>query len=250
MIVYSNSCSFGRPPQSNPCYSDLVAQHLSATVINRARGGSCNRRIIRSSLRDLIELRARSAEPVLALIGLSYFFRTELWQPTKPAIDNDGNFHPISININHVVKTNNYYSGDINDAYNNTDPLVRDYYRQWLIHENKEALITDLITDTIMFVSWCRDNNIRCLTWNNASLWPSEPDVNCNDIFLRSLTQQLLEESSIINPWKFSFIEWAKSLGHIPYDVDIYGENGHPNMDAHVDLAQYLLVELSKRNQL
>jgi len=250
MIVYSNSCSFGLRPQLNPAYSDIIALELSATTINRARPGGCNRRIIRSSLRDLIELRQKTNESIVALIGLSYFFRTELWQPLIPTVDNDGNFHPVAINTSHAIKTNNFYSGDINDAYNNTDQSVRDYYRQWLIHESKEALITEQTTDVIMFIAWCRNNSISCLVWNNASRWPTEPEVNCNDVFLKPLVQHLLDNPSVINPWEFSFIEWAKSLGHVPYDAQIYGDNGHPPAQAHTDLAQHLLIELKKRNQI
>jgi hypothetical protein len=250
MIVYSNSCSFGRSPQSNPAYSAIIAESLSAVSINRARGGSCNRRIIRTSLRDLLELKQKSTDKILVLIGLSFFFRTELWQPNIPAVDNDGNFHPINVNTSYVIKTNDYYSGDVEGTYNNTNPTVRDYYRQWLLHESKEALITELITDIVMFSAWCRYNDIKCLIWNNASIWPALPEVNCNDVFLKSLSQQLLSDSSVINPWEFSFIEWAQSLGHIPYDAKIHGKYGHPGSVAHVDLAQYLLTELDKRNQL
>jgi hypothetical protein len=250
MIVYANSCSFGIPPPSGPAYSEIIAHNVSASIINRAKGGSCNRRIIRSSLRDLIEIKQTSNKQILALIGLSFFFRTELWQPNIPAVDNDGNFHPVGIHTNHVIKTNDYYSGDVEDAYSNTDPAIRDYYRQWLIHESKEALITELITDIVMFSAWCRDNNIKCLIWNNASIWPALPDVNCNDIFLKSLSQSLLSEPSVINPWEFSFIDWALSRGHTPYDAEIYGKYGHPGPTAHVDLAHYLLIELDKRNQL
>jgi hypothetical protein len=250
MIVYANSCSFGLSPQSNPAYSEIIGKNLSATVINRAKSGSCNRRIIRSSLRDLLELKQTSNKQILALIGLSFFFRTELWQPNIPAVDNDGNFHSVSIHINHVIKTNDYYSGDVEDAYNNTDSSVRDYYRQWLIHQSKEALITELITDIIMFSAWCRDNDIKCLIWNNASIWPALPEVNCDDIFLKSLSQQLLSELGVVNPWKFSFIEWAQSRGHKPYDAEIHGKYGHPGSTAHIDLAQHLLTELDKRNRL
>ena len=249
MIVYANSCSFGMPPLSSPSYSEIIAHNLSASIINRAKSGSCNRRIIRSSLRDLLEIKQTSNEQILALVGLSFFFRTELWQPNSPAVDNDGNFHPVGIRSNHVIKTNNYYSGDVEDAYINTNPEIRDYYRQWLIHESKEALITELVTDIVMFSAWCRDNNIKCLIWNNASIWPSLPDVNYNDIFLKSLSQSLLSETSVINPWEFSFIDWALSKGHEPYDAEIYGKYGHPGPEAHVDLAQYLLIELDKRNQ-
>lgn len=248
MIIYSNSCSFGLPPQKNPPYSTLIAEKLSASVINCGRGNSCNRRIIRTSLRDLIELKQKSNDRILVLMGLSDFFRTELWQPNIPAVDNDGNFHPLSVKTDYRIK--NFYSGNVDEVYNNTDHSVRDYYRQWLLHQSKEALMTDLVTDIIMFVNWCQHNNINCLVWNNAKTWPDIKEVNYEDIFLKSLSQTLQTNLNVIDPWNFSFVEWALSLGHRPYDEDRYGEWGHPGPVAHRELAQHLLNVLDERNIL
>ena len=55
MILYSNSCSFGAPFQGHTVYPEVVANSLSAKLVNDGIPGSCNRRIIRSTLRSLIQ---------------------------------------------------------------------------------------------------------------------------------------------------------------------------------------------------
>lgn len=96
MIVYSNSCSFGAP-QEHIIYPDIVAKELNGTLVNDGTPGSCNRRIIRSSIRSLINIRKDYNGPLLALVGLSFISRTELWQPHLSVADNDGTFIQLPI---------------------------------------------------------------------------------------------------------------------------------------------------------
>ena len=56
MIIYSNSCSFGALNNSYPVYSEIIAKTLNAQLVNKGKPGSCNRRIIRTTLRDLNEI--------------------------------------------------------------------------------------------------------------------------------------------------------------------------------------------------
>ena len=147
MIVYANGCSFGLPvgPEAI-CYSELIAQRLNAQLISKHTAGSGNRRLIRSSLRDLIELKKKSNEKILALIGLSFFFRTELWQPELPATPNDGHFHPIR--TDHIRKTSKsqYYSGDIEKEYKKKFKTY--FYTPYIVYMSLMTDITfeDLIT--------------------------------------------------------------------------------------------------------
>jgi hypothetical protein len=57
MIVYSNSCSFGAPGQGHRVYADYVEETFDASLINQGKPSSCNRRILRTSLRDLIQIK-------------------------------------------------------------------------------------------------------------------------------------------------------------------------------------------------
>ena len=82
MLIYSNGCSFSiNEPHS---YADYVAQSLNAELINKGQLGACNRRIIRTTMRDLLEIKSNN---VMALIGLAIMGRTELWRNDQPVQD-------------------------------------------------------------------------------------------------------------------------------------------------------------------
>lgn len=237
MIVYSNSCSFGEP-QGHLVYADYVAAQYDATVINAGQASASNRRIIRNSLRDLDNIKSPC---IVALVGLTFITRTELWQPHLPAIDNDGHFHSIKIDDSNLSWPEGLINTIVPNVVNLTDPEVREYYRQWLIHYNPEAVLTDLITDIIMFVTWCRSRGIKLVLFNNAELWPKEPAVGLTSPFIKSLSECMLSDDSIINPWETSFTDYSLKLGFEPKDADQYGIHGHPGAEAHEAWAKVLM---------
>jgi hypothetical protein len=246
MIVYSNSCSFGQANQGHDIYPELIAHHYNSPLINHGIPGSCNRRIIRTSTRDLLELKKKSNDEILCLVGLTFIARTELWQPNIPATDNDGHFH--SITVDH--KKHNWLSGLVNsqvkDIHLSAPVEIQNYYQQWLLHMSKEAIITDLITDIILFKNFCQQQGIKVLIWNNAQIWPSQPEVAVDDIFLKSLVDTINNCRCIINPWNFCFLDYALTLGHRPRDENIYGPSGHPGGAAHKDFALFLIDYLKE----
>lgn len=251
MILYSNGCSFGLPVGSPArSYNTVLSAAIGADLISEHRPGSCNRRIVRTSLRDLISLRQRTADNILVLIGLSFFFRTELWQTHLPPTSTDGHFHPVSIDRLHVIQTKTHYSGDIEDAFRNTDVRVRDWYKQYLIWQNKEALLVDLLGDICMFIAFCQQHDMSCLIWNNADIWPGQPQVNQDDVFMKDFKNHAMQHGNLIDPWQFAFLPWALQQGFKPVDYDLYGDYGHPSPEAHEKLADFLLSELQERRLL
>ena len=64
----------------NQTYAHVVGKHLDGFVINNAVGGSCNRRIIRTTVHDMIHQRQVNPEQqIIALIGLTFELRSEIW---------------------------------------------------------------------------------------------------------------------------------------------------------------------------
>ena len=247
MIIYSNSCSFGAPNQPHDIYPELVSAHFNATLVNRGIAGSCNRRIIRTSTRDLLELKNKSKnEEILCLIGLTFISRTELWQPNIAATDNDGHFHSIQIDFRKHDYTAGLINTFIKDVHLSAPVEIKDYYKQWLLHLSKEAVVTDLITDLILFKNFCQQQNIKILIWNNAQLWPSQPEVDVDDIFLKTFSNLTINDKNILNLWKFCFLDYALAMGHSPRDVHILGSSGHPGGPAHQDFARYLINYLTE----
>jgi hypothetical protein len=241
MLVYSNSCSFGAPNQGHTIYPEIVAKHLAAQLVNEGMPASCNRRIIRTTLRSLIKLK-NNYKSIVALIGLTYISRTELWQPFKKTIDNDGDFHPISnFKIQNLDWSNVIFAHDVKEIFEHADQEIKDYYKQWLIHMNKEAEVTNLLTDVILLSTYTKANNIKLILFNNTQKLPSLPDVDINSPFLKDFVTTVNQDQSVINLWDFTFRDYALSLKLVPKDFEKYGIDGHPGEEAHAKFGNYLI---------
>lgn len=243
-IVYSNSCSFGDPNQNHKIYCDHVADNYSAKIINRGIQGSCNRRIIRSSIRDLNELDDKS--DVLALIGLTFISRTELWQPWIDPVDNDGHFFPVMVDYSKIDwSKNGLIDTIVPDIHKLADSRVHDYYKNWLLHYSPESAMTDLLTDVIMFCGWAESKNIKYRIFSNVDTLPGDDKVGYNSPFIQSLYKEVLNNKNIINPWTFSFASFALAHNLKPKDFNLYKHHGHPGEEAHKLFGQYLINHLN-----
>lgn len=244
MIVYSNSCSFGAPGQGHKTYSDYVASAYSATLINRGIPGSCNRRIIRTTLRDLVELK-NTDKKILALIGLTFISRTELWQPWISAVDNDGHFSSIQIAHN---KINWGGKGLIETIVPNvhklSDSRVQEYYKNWLLHFHPESAVTELLADIIMFCGWADSKKIQYLIFSNVDVLPGDDKVGYDSPFIQTLREEIISNKFIINPWTFSFGGYSLEQGLLPKDYHLYNKHGHPGEHAHKQFSEFLLENL------
>jgi hypothetical protein len=244
MIVYSNSCSFGAPKQGHTVYADKIAEYFNATLINSGIPGSCNRRIIRSSIRDLLTLQHQHAdEDILALVGLSFISRTELWQPSLPPTETDGDFHPIAINWSNLDFTNGLIDTIIPDIHKFAHSSVQNYYKQWLDHYSPEAEVTNLITDLISLTGLLKSRNIRYLIFSNVDVLPGAPLIDYTAPFLSSLYSDINNDPNVLDLLNFSFGTYALTKNYIPKDVHLFGKHGHPNEQAHIDFATYLIVQ-------
>lgn len=245
MIVYSNSCSFGATT-TYPVYSEWIAKHFDSGLINKGKPSACNRRIIRTSVRDLLEIKKQHSD-IICLIGLTFITRTELWQPNIPADSNDGNFHSITVDFKKLNWVDGIANAIVPDIHQYAAADVQEYYKQWLLHMNKEAILTDLATDIIMFLNFCQTQNIKLLLWSNTQTWPAGPEIAVNDVFFQTLYQTLISSTMVIDPWQFSFRDYALQQGFRPIDEDRYGPDGHPGSQAHESFAQYLLKYIKEK---
>ena len=85
--IYGNGCSFTnddyiRRTLDQPVYLDFLAENFGTTVTNDGLPGSCNRRIIRNTLRAATEFDSST----LILVQLTFLQRTE--KPYTPGQKN------------------------------------------------------------------------------------------------------------------------------------------------------------------
>lgn len=243
MLIYNNACSVGEANQEHPIYADVVADHYGADIVNNAMSGSCNRRIIRTTIRDLITLKQTHSD-IIALIGLTFVSRTELWQPWLPAQGNDGHFSSVLVDYERYDwSQKGFVDTHIPDIYKTANWRVRDYYQQWLVHYHPESIVTDLLTDVIMLACWLEKYNIRYVMFTNG-MFPGDNKVGYNSPFVSSLRSEVENNRSILNPWTFSFPDYALQLGHQPKDYQKLKNYGHPGEAAHKDFGNYLINHL------
>ena len=234
-IIYSNSCSFGITSAKWTSYSDYISEKLGYTLVNNGKEESCNRSIIRKSVRDLCRLKEHNN--VIALIGLTMITRTEKWQPwVLQNNSNDGDFH--SISVDH--KKFNWRSGLHSlhpTVWKTADQKIKNFYKEWLLLYNPEEELTNLCTDLVMLTGFLKNSKIKYIIFNNMEPFP----VLGESPFLDDFTNILKTDQNIIDLWNFSFREYAQTQGYVPVDEDLYGIHGHPNSDAHKSFANLLI---------
>lgn len=83
-LIYCNGDSYSNDNYhdslKNNVHANVIGNYCKGFVVNKSMSGCCNRRIIRTTLHDLIEERKRNpTQKIIALIGLSFEMRSELW---------------------------------------------------------------------------------------------------------------------------------------------------------------------------
>jgi hypothetical protein len=234
MLLYINGCSFAVQSDGKR-YSDFLSTELNCDVVNAAKPCSCNDRILRTSLRDLLSLR-KIHNDITVLISLSFIVRTEVWdtlnRSAQPTDDGDFISYQFFNGSDWVEKFKMGKNTSTAPSYLNK------YGIEWTKLYDPEAEITKLFTELIMFIAWCENNNIKYLIFNGGT--PLE-NIDYSAPFVSSFKQELDKNPRVLNLTEFSFGGYSLANGYIPYDADIYGIKGHPGEDAHKNFANFLL---------
>lgn len=233
-MLYVNGDSYAKI-SNGARYSEFLAEHFECKCMNAAVPGSSNRRIFRTSLRDLISLKQHH-EKIVAIISLTFPLRTEIWDSTvanTPFI-NDGEF--ISIQ---TTRSKNWFF----DRSETTTSKYQDYINEWLRWYNIEAETVELLKEILLLTTWCKHHNIKYVLFSGP---PQEP-VDLKSSFIDSLYQEVAKDTNIIDIFENSFTQWCVDRNHVPIDdftQNVHGTNyiiGHHGEVAHKDFANFLI---------
>jgi hypothetical protein len=243
LLIYCNGDSYSadtyHPTLRNRTYSHVLGEHFNGFVINNAISGSCNRRIIRTAVHDLMNERKLNPEQhIIALIGLSFELRTEIWNEDKqehsPA---ESNFEPF-IFTKEVGWRDMLLAGkDIVAKKNRSDQKFFDKYSQGrAYYYSPYAERANLLCDLLMFQSLMQQLNIEFLVFQSPMAEKLESE------YLVDFFKSNLNSKNFLDFETFGFINWCHQQGFVPLDYKDRPEIGHYGADAHRAFAEQILI--------
>jgi hypothetical protein len=249
-LIYCNGDSYSdqncRPSLKGNTYADVVANFFNGFVINSAVRGSCNRRIIRTTVYDMLEHRKLNPDQkTIALIGLSFELRGEIWAdsliPTNPK-ESQFVTHTFSSQIN--WRENLLSNIDIETPFGYD--LSREFFKKY--SEGRAYFFSpyaeriNLLCDLIMLKKLLESLNINFLIFQSPKAEKLESD-HVLDFF----KEELANDERFFDLESFGFVDWACTKGFIPIDMLDRPEIGHYGPDAHYAFAVEVLIPKLKK---
>lgn len=207
-------------------YLEMLADRFDWTYHNAGKPGSCNRRIIRSTLRDAMNL----DETCLVLMQLTFLHRLEI--PARQDGGNDWQF-------------------DMEDFFVSLKPTdeaklplkQKEFVRQHVLNYDAQAAMTDLTADLIMLSAYLKNRRIPYF------FFAYQPLLETTDAEV--LSNNLLNYSLNEDPWTLNTLNDSLTTrmgaGDWYYDADgKRGEIGHFNERGHrraADILEDLLID-------
>jgi hypothetical protein len=210
-------------------------------VINNAISGSCNRRIIRTSVHDLIHQRQLNPEqPIIALIGLSFELRSELWREDATSkSESESNFQ-----TNVFTKKTNWKSFllDNESLPDNSDKNFLDKYNQGrAYYYSPYAERINLMCDLTMFQSLMQQLDIKFLVFQSPKAEKLENE------YLLDFFKSKLDKKNFFDFETFGFVDWCYEQKFTPVDMFERPCIAHYGPDAHKAFAEQILIPRLKK---
>lgn len=216
-------------------YSEFLGEYFACPVTNNSLPGSCNSRIFRTSLRDLLDLRQKHKN-LRAVISLTFPMRTEVWDQDilDNRFTNDGEFTSFQI---HTSKTWFF------DKTQSLDHKYNDYCKQVVNFYNVEAETVKILQNIILLSNWCETNNIDYVILSGAL----QETIDFDAPFVYSFYHAVKQNKQVIDIFTKSFTQWCIEKGFQPineHSQEIHGSTyniGHHGEQAHKAFANYLI---------
>lgn len=253
-LIYCNGCSYSDENYASPImkegtYAHHLGKMLQGFIINNAAGGSCNRRIIRTSTHDLLLERSLNPDQqIIALIQLSFDIRSELWidDMENDRAEAESNFRthqftalytwkepllaglglgPPILTVPHD-KRKNYLD----------NKFLKQYSEGRAFFYNTYAERINLLLDILFFTNLLKANNIDYLIFAGPVF-----DTLVDEYMINFLKSQL-QDPAIFDIEQFGFCKWCSDNGFETIDNLKFNKIGHFKSDAHLAFAEQVLL--------
>ena len=216
--VYTNGCSFTGDWYRRDCgeltYGNFIADRYQTTFHNAGKPNSCNRRIVRSTVRDSINFPPNT----LALIQLTFLHRTEQHSAVTDA---------------------NRWKFDREDYHESVKPQEGGEFMTAFVNQfDARAEFTALSSDVMMLASYFKQQGISYLIYSFPSL--VEDVQQRQELAATSLYYELRKDPAVLDILNDSLFK-RLSPGDYFYDANgSAGEIGHCNTQGHEAIAEIL----------
>ena len=248
-LIYCNGDSYSdqnyHSSLNNATYANVVAeQWANAYVFNRAVKGSSNRRIVRTTVHDILHQKSLNPDqPIIALIGLTFLMRSEIWLEDHTAsFPGESNFATMAFTSNTTwvsdLLTGNRLNAQIKiPGVDNATLEVNQKYLNRLAEGtgyfySPYAKQIELLCDLIMLREFLTSQGVKFLIFNTVV-----PEEFESEYLLDFFQKQLYNDSRFIDLKNFSLIGWCQDQNFKPLDV-----GNHFGADAHRAFAQHILI--------
>jgi len=222
--IYTNGCSFTSDNYvyhelKSLAYGDVLASKYNVDYVNMGFPGACNRRIIRTTLRDSIEF----ANDTLVIVQLTFLQRTE-----KIFTPGQGNEWKLN-NKQSYQEYHESIKGEIREKLN------QEYFNTHIKFFDERAEITNLATDLLMLTAFLKNKHIPYYVF---SYQPLVSKAIAHQVYNDRLQVQLRKDSGVMNILTDSLTSHLDS-GNWFYDA-VDGHYGHLNPAGHKHAAEIL----------
>ena len=244
-LIYCNGDSYS-DPRTHPSlednvYPNFVAKECNGFVINSAIRGSCNRKIIRTTLHDMLLQRQQNPDQqIIALIGLTFEIRSELWdEQAHPPTASESNFvtHQFSEQLNWRQNLLNNKDIETKNKHKLESNFFKQYSQGRAYFYSPYAERINLLTDLTMLRSVLDSINVQFLIFQSP-----KAEILESEYLLDFFKQQIASDSRFFDLENFGFCDWSWSQGFVPLDFLDRPNIGHPTADAHKAFATQILI--------
>ena len=232
-MIYVNGDSYSITEGKN--YGDYLSEMYNQPLLHKGIPGSSNNRIFRTATRDLLKLKQQGVNECQVCIGLSFWFRTELWID-EHGIDkwyqfefDDGEFASFQATTN----LNWFTSGPVPAA--NAPKFYQPFLKEWVKTTHADAEITNTLHQASLLKHLCNSLGYTLIIFWAADVLEDTSRINPNLDCLKDFYAEF-DQTNSFDLLNYSFVNTYNQI-RLPHDYDLYKLNGHPNTQSHEEFA-------------
>jgi hypothetical protein len=248
-LIYCNGDSFSNehyhPSLVGKTYVNFVADYCHGFAINKAQNASSNRRIIRTTVHDMIQQQQLNPhQKTIALIQLTTSVRSEIWLDDKSdELEEESNFVQVQFANKPdwrerllKGKDSNPNNGPVSN--HNISKKYWDKLTEGLAYfHNGQAEYINLLCDLIMLQTLLESLNIDFIIFSG----PQEQQFE-SSYLLEFFRNKLQKDKRYIDFESFGFCAWSAKQNYIPLDTEPNTYIGHYGPDAHEAFAKQIII--------